>query len=88
MPLAIELAAARTRGMSVREIADRLDDRFSLLNQGSRGAPARHRTLSAVVDWSYELLTDAEQRLFDRLAVLGDSPYEHEVTLAVSRSCG
>lgn len=69
MPLAIELAAARTRMLSVSEIAVRLDDRFGLPGPASRGGPARHRTLSAVIDWSYNLLTEPERELFDRLSV-------------------
>ncbi|HZA18477.1 MAG TPA: BTAD domain-containing putative transcriptional regulator [Pseudonocardiaceae bacterium] len=69
MPLAIELAAARTRMLSVSEIAVRLDDRFGLLGPANRGGPARHRTLSAAIDWSYELLPEAERGLFDRLSV-------------------
>jgi predicted ATPase/DNA-binding SARP family transcriptional activator len=69
MPLAIELAAARVRMLSVREVADRLDDRFGLLTYGRRTAEARHRTLRATVDWSHELLTSFERRLFRRLSV-------------------
>ncbi|HWG62133.1 MAG TPA: LuxR C-terminal-related transcriptional regulator [Streptosporangiaceae bacterium] len=69
MPLAIELAAARVRALSVEQIADRLDDRFRLLASGDRTAPARQQTLRAAVDWSYELLTEAEQVLLRRLAV-------------------
>ncbi|MFL6121514.1 ATP-binding protein [Actinophytocola sp.] len=59
LPLAVELAAARVRVMSVAEIARHLDDRFALLRGGARDAPARHRTLHAVIDWSWHLL-DAE----------------------------
>ncbi|MFG1867818.1 BTAD domain-containing putative transcriptional regulator [Micromonospora arborensis] len=69
MPLAIELAAARLRTMSVDQLARRLDDRFRLLTGGSRTALARHRTLRAVVDWSWELLTDAERAVLRRLSV-------------------
>jgi predicted ATPase/DNA-binding SARP family transcriptional activator len=69
MPLAIELAAARTRMLSVEDIADRLDDRFTLLTSGRRTADARHQTLRATVDWSHELLTTFEQGLFRRLSV-------------------
>ena len=61
MPLAIELAAARLRTMSLDQLANRLDDRFRLLTGGSRTALPRHRTLRAVIDWSWELLTDAER---------------------------
>src|SRR5499427_5136468 len=69
VPLAIELAAARVRTLSVEQIAARLADRFRLLTSGHRTAPARHRTLRAAMDWSYELLTASEQVLLRRLSV-------------------
>ena len=69
IPLAIELAAARLRTMSLDQLAHRLDDRFRLLTSGSRTALPHHRTLRAVVDWSWELLTDAERMVLRRLAV-------------------
>ncbi|WP_141997903.1 BTAD domain-containing putative transcriptional regulator [Amycolatopsis cihanbeyliensis] len=69
MPLAIELAAARLRTMSLDQLASRLDDRFHLLTGGSRTALPRHRTLRAVIDWSWELLTDAERVVLRRLSV-------------------
>ncbi|MFF0529086.1 BTAD domain-containing putative transcriptional regulator [Nocardia amikacinitolerans] len=69
MPLAIELAAARLRTMSLDQLAHRLDDRFRLLTGGSRTALPRHKTLRAVVDWSWELLSDAERTVLRRLAV-------------------
>ncbi|WP_194925419.1 BTAD domain-containing putative transcriptional regulator [Catenulispora pinisilvae] len=69
MPLAIELAAARLRTMSVEQLANRLDDRFRLLTGGSRIALPRHRTLRAVVDWSWELLSDEERVVLRRLSV-------------------
>jgi predicted ATPase/DNA-binding SARP family transcriptional activator len=69
MPLAIELAAARLRTMSLEQLANRLDDRFRLLTGGSRTALPRHRTLRAMVDWSWELLTDAERMVLCRLSV-------------------
>ncbi|MEU5154747.1 BTAD domain-containing putative transcriptional regulator [Glycomyces sp. NPDC021274] len=69
MPLAIELAAARLRTMSVDQLADRIDDRFQLLTGGSRTAMAHHRTLRAVVDWSWDLLNEAERELLQNLAV-------------------
>jgi predicted ATPase/DNA-binding SARP family transcriptional activator len=69
MPLAIELAAARLRTMSPEQVATRLDDRFRLLTGGSRMALPRHQTLRAVVDWSWDLLDDAERTLLRRLAV-------------------
>jgi predicted ATPase/DNA-binding SARP family transcriptional activator len=69
IPLAIELAAARLRTMSLDQLARRLDDRFRLLTGGSRTALPRHRTLRAVVDWSWDLLTEAERAVLRRLAV-------------------
>ena len=69
IPLGIELSAARVRALSVEQIADRLRDRFQLLNSGDRTAPPRQQTLRATVDWSYELLDEAEQMLLRRLAV-------------------
>lgn len=69
MPLAIELAAARLRTMSIDQLANRLDDRFRLLTSGSRTALPRHKTLRAAVDWSWELLTDAERTVLRRLSV-------------------
>jgi len=69
MPLAIELAAARLRTMSLDQLATRLDDRFRLLTGGSRMALPRHQTLRAVVDWSWDLLDDGERMLLRRLAV-------------------
>ncbi len=69
MPLAIELAAARLRAMSPEQVAARLGDRFRLLTGGSRTALPRHQTLRAVVDWSWDLLDDAERALWRRLVV-------------------
>ncbi|MEV6034506.1 BTAD domain-containing putative transcriptional regulator [Nonomuraea sp. NPDC052116] len=69
MPLAIELAAARTRALSVEQIAAKLDDRFRLLSSGSRTALPRHRTLQAVVDWSWDPLSGEERELAMVLAV-------------------
>jgi predicted ATPase/class 3 adenylate cyclase/tetratricopeptide (TPR) repeat protein len=69
MPLAIELAAARLRSMSLGELHDRLDQRFRLLTGGSRTALERQQTLRATVTWSYSLLTGAEQLLLGRLSV-------------------
>jgi predicted ATPase/DNA-binding SARP family transcriptional activator len=69
LPLAIELAAARLRALTVQQVADRLEDRFRLLTGGSRTAVARHQTLRAVVAWSWDLLSDEERHLADRLAV-------------------
>ncbi|WP_439664738.1 BTAD domain-containing putative transcriptional regulator [Lentzea sp. HUAS TT2] len=67
--LAIELAAARVRSLPLTEITARLDDRFRLLSKGSRTAAPRHRTLHAVVGWSWDLLTDAERDLAARFTV-------------------
>ena len=69
LPLAIELAAARTRAFTAGQIAERLDDRFRLLTGGARTAMARQQTLRAVVDWSYDLLFEDERRVFERLSV-------------------
>ncbi|RMI40793.1 ATP-binding protein, partial [Actinomadura harenae] len=68
MPLAIELAAARLRALTVAQVADRLDDRFRLLREGSRTALPRHRTLRAVVEWSWDLLDARERAIWRRLA--------------------
>ncbi|MGI5444629.1 BTAD domain-containing putative transcriptional regulator [Streptomyces sp. CA-243310] len=69
LPLAIELAAARLRLLTPRQIADRLDDRFRLLTGGSRTLLPRQQTLRAVVDWSWDLLTEPERAVLRRLAV-------------------
>jgi predicted ATPase/class 3 adenylate cyclase/Flp pilus assembly protein TadD len=69
IPLAIELAAARTKVLAVEQIAARLDDRFQLLAGGSRTVLPRHRTLRAAMDWSYDLLLEPERVLLRRLSV-------------------
>ncbi len=69
LPLAIELAAARLRALPLATLAERLDDRFALLNHGARTTLPRQRTLRAVVDWSYDLLFEDERRLLARLSV-------------------
>jgi predicted ATPase/class 3 adenylate cyclase len=69
IPLAIELAAARSRSLSPADLLARIDDRFRLLRSGGRGGLERHQTLRATVSWSYRLLEAAEQALFDRLSV-------------------
>jgi len=69
LPLAVELAAARVRVLSVQQISSRLDDRFTLLTAGDRSAAPRQRTLSAMIEWSYDMLTAAERALFRRLSV-------------------
>ncbi|WP_326810171.1 winged helix-turn-helix domain-containing protein [Streptomyces scopuliridis] len=82
LPLAIELAAARLRAFEPRQLADRLDDRFRLLGAGSgaRTVLPRQRTLRAVVDWSWELLTEGERAVLRRLSVFsgGCAPAEAE----------
>ncbi|OOC54489.1 MULTISPECIES: AfsR/SARP family transcriptional regulator [Nocardiopsis] len=83
MPLALELAAARLRSMTAAQLADRLGDRFRLLTSGSRSVLPRHRTLRAVVDWSWDLLDESERRLLRRLSVFaGGATLE-----AVERVC-
>jgi len=84
LPLAIELAAARLRTLPLAEISRRLDDRFRLLTGGSRTALPRHRTLRAVVEWSWDLLTDDERLLAERFSVFpaGATPE------AVTAVCG
>lgn len=72
IPLALELAAARVRALGVRELADRMDDRFELLVTGHRGGPGRQRTLRAMIDWSWEQLTVPEQAVLRRLSVHAD----------------
>ncbi len=69
IPLALELAAARLRSLSSTQIADRLDDSFRLLTQGDRAALPRQQTLRALIDWSYERLSDSEALLFHRLSI-------------------
>lgn len=72
IPLALELAAARVRALGVRELAARMDDRFELLVTGRRGGPGRQQTLRAVIDWSWEQLSEPEQAVLRRLSVHGD----------------
>ncbi|MFI2708347.1 ATP-binding protein, partial [Nocardioides sp. CER28] len=72
LPLAVELAAAKIRVMSVAEIERRLDNRFSLLRGGSRDAPERHQTLLAVIDWSWNLLTEEQRVALRRLSIFRD----------------
>jgi predicted ATPase/class 3 adenylate cyclase len=73
IPLAIELSAARTRHLSVEQISARLGDCFNLLTGGSRSALPRQQTLRAAMDWSYDLLSEAERTLFNRLSVFAGS---------------
>ena len=93
IPLAIELAAARTRVLTLTQIAERLDDRFHLLTTGSRTAVPRQQTLRSLIDWSHDLLSEPERTLFRRLCVFargrtleaieqvcaGDGVEEHEI---------
>ena len=83
MPLAIELAAARVEALGVAQLLDRLDDRFTLLAGGDRLAAARHRSLAATVDWSYQLLSEQEQRVFRQLSVF-PAPFTLEAAGAVA----
>jgi predicted ATPase len=69
VPLAVELAAARTRGLSVGQIVARLDDSLRLLTGGDRGGSERHESIRAAIEWSVTLLRDSERRLFQRLSV-------------------
>jgi predicted ATPase/DNA-binding SARP family transcriptional activator len=83
LPLALELAAARVRGLGVHALAERLDGCLTLLAVGEGRAPARHRTLRAVVDWSWDLLGPAEQAVLRRVAVHRDG-----FTLAAAEAVG
>ncbi|WP_232376158.1 ATP-binding protein [Amycolatopsis aidingensis] len=73
LPLAIELAAVRLRSLSVRQLADRLDNRFTLLTGGRRAGPSRHATFQALIDWSHELCTEPERILWARTSVFSGS---------------
>lgn len=83
LPLAIELAAARLRTFGPSEVLRRLDDRFDFLTTGSRTSDARHRTLQATLDWSFELLTEKEQRLLECLSAFS-SAFDLSAVAAVS----
>jgi non-specific serine/threonine protein kinase len=84
IPLAIELAAARTRVLAVPQIVERLDHSIALLSGGSRTAPSRQQTLKAALDWSFDLLSPSEQALFRRLAVFAGG-FDLEAAEAVAR---
>ena len=73
LPLALELAAARVKALSSAQILERLEQRLALLTGGARDLPERQRTLRAAIEWSHELLTSEERRLFARLAVFNGS---------------
>jgi predicted ATPase/DNA-binding CsgD family transcriptional regulator len=83
MPLAIELAAARVEALGLAQLLDRLDDRFGLLVSANRAAAARHRSLEATVEWSYQLLTGSEQRVFRYLSVF-PGPFTLDAAEAVA----
>ena len=87
IPLAIELAAARVRSLSVEKIAERLDDRFRLLIGGSRTALPRQQTLRSMIDWSHGLLSEPESILFQRLSVFAGG-WTLEAAEAVCSSAG
>jgi predicted ATPase/DNA-binding winged helix-turn-helix (wHTH) protein len=87
IPLAIELAAARVDELGVREIATRLQDRFSVLTRGRRTALPRHQTLSATLNWSYDLLQPDEQAMLRRLAVFR-GPFSADAVIAVAGETG
>jgi predicted ATPase len=82
IPLAIELAAARVQGMAPADIVRRLDQRLRLLASSDRSAPGRHRTLDAAVRWSYDLLDEAQRRVFDRCSVFA-GPFTIDAAEAV-----
>jgi predicted ATPase/DNA-binding winged helix-turn-helix (wHTH) protein len=83
IPLAIEFAAARTATLGIEYVATGLNDRFALLTSGRRTALPRHRTLRATLDWSYELLSEAERELLRRLAIFA-GPFPLEAASAVA----
>ena len=83
MPVAIELAAARVEALGLGPMLDRLDDRFRLLVSANRAAPARQRSLDAAMDWSYQLLTEPEQRVFRSLSVF-PGPFSLDAAEAVA----
>jgi non-specific serine/threonine protein kinase len=87
IPLAIELAAARTRALSVQAIASRLNDRFRLLVSGDQTVLPRQRTLRALIDWSHDLLPESERRLFAQLAVFAGG-WTLEAAEAIATAAG
>jgi predicted ATPase/DNA-binding CsgD family transcriptional regulator len=85
LPLAIELAAVRTRVLSVQQILERLADRFTLLSSGGRAALPRHQTLETAIDWSHDLLTDDERTMLRRLCVFaGRFTFEDAAAVCMS----
>jgi non-specific serine/threonine protein kinase len=87
IPLAIELAAARAGALGPTQIAGLLDERFRLLTRGRAGAPDRQQTLQATVEWSYTLLSETEQRLFDALGAFPAS-FDADAAVAVAAAVG
>jgi predicted ATPase len=87
IPLAIELAAARARALGPAEIAGLLDERFRLLTRGRAGAVGRQQTLQATLEWSYALLSETEQRVFDALGVFPAS-FDADAAVAVAAAVG
>ncbi|MDP2411545.1 MAG: winged helix-turn-helix domain-containing protein [Pseudolabrys sp.] len=85
IPLAIEMAVPRLRVLSLSQLADGLKDRFRMLAEGSRTALPRHRTLEAVIDWSYALLNEQEQLLFRRLSVFAGTVGLEAITAVAAR---
>ena len=83
IPLAIEFAAARAATLGVEQVASGLRDRFDLLTSGRRTALPRHRTLRATLDWSYQLLSEAERDLLRRLAIFA-GPFSLDAARAVA----
>jgi hypothetical protein len=83
MPLAIELAAARVEALGVAGLAGRIGDRFALLVAGDRRAAGRHQSLAATVEWSYQLLDEAERRVFRQVSVFA-GPFTLEGAEAVA----
>ncbi|GGL12829.1 ATP-binding protein [Nocardia jinanensis] len=87
IPLALELAAVRLRGLSTAQLLEQLDDRLQLLNAGSRVAPSRQRTLRGCIEWSYDLCTAREQRLWAGIAVFSGG-FELDAAHAVCGGTG
>jgi len=88
IPLALEFAAARVPDLGIRALAAHLDDRFAILTRGRRTALPRHRSLSAVIDWSYNLLSEEEQRMLGHLAMLnGSFTADYAVTSGEEAGC-
>ena len=83
MPLGIEIAAARSRSMTPKEILERLGSRYEVLDRPLRGQVDRHRSLEALVTWSYDLLNHAEQRVFERLSIIA-GPFGHNLAAEVA----